>query len=60
MLDLAKQYAVKNSVTYITDNPKKYDEFLKAINNEQKYGCDDSVELIEDWQKYRRITKRYA
>lgn len=51
MLDLAKQYAVKNSVTYITDNPEKYDEFLKAINNEQKYGGDDSVELIEDWTK---------
>ena len=57
MLDLAKQYAVKNSVTYITDNPEKYDEFLKAINNEQKYGCDDSVELIEDWKNIGELLK---
>lgn len=57
MLDLAKQYAVKNSVTYITDNSEKYDEFLKAINNEQKYGCDDSVELIEDWKNIGELLK---
>lgn len=57
MLDLAKQYAVKNSVTYITDNPEKYDEFLKAINNEQKYGGDDSVELIEDWKNIGELLK---
>ena len=57
MLDLAKQYAVKNRVTYITDNPEKYDEFLKAINNEQKYGGDDSVELIEDWKNIGELLK---
>lgn len=57
MLDLAKQYAVKNSVTYITDNKEKYDEFLKAINNKENYGEDDSVELIEDWNSIGEIVK---
>lgn len=57
MLDLAKQYAVKNSVTYITDNKEKYNEFLKAINNKENYGEDDSVELIEDWNSIGEIVK---
>lgn len=51
MLDLAKQYAVKNTVTYFTDNKEKYDEFLKVINNGEKFGGDDEVEFIEDWTK---------
>ena len=57
MLDLAKQYAVKNTVTYFTDNKEKYDEFLKVINNGEKFGGDDSVELIEDWKNIGELLK---
>ena len=57
MLDLAKQYAVKNSVIYITDNKDKYDEFLKAINDEKKYGGDDEVIFIEDWNTIGGLIK---
>lgn len=57
MLDLAKQYAVKNSVTYITDNKEKYDEFLKIINNGEKFGGDDSVEFVEDWKNIGEVLK---
>lgn len=57
MLDLAKQYAVKNSVTYITDNKEKYDEFLKAINNKENYGEDDFVEFVEDWKNIGEVLK---
>lgn len=57
MLSLAKHYAHKNSVTYITDNKDKYDEFLKAINNEEKYGGDDGVIFIEDWNAVSDLIK---
>ena len=57
MLDLAKHYAHKNTVTYITDNKDKYDEFLKAINNEEKYGGDDEVIFIEDWNTIGDLIK---
>ena len=57
MLDLAKQYAVKNTVTYFTDNKEKYDEFLKVINNGEKFGGDDSVEFVEDWKNIGELLK---
>ena len=57
MLDLAKQYAVKNTVTYFTDNKEKYDEFLKVINNGEKFGGDDSVEFVDDWTKLGEVLK---
>lgn len=57
MLDLAKQYAVKNTVTYFTDNKEKYDEFLKVINNGEKFGGDDEVEFVDDWTKLGEVLK---
>ena len=57
MLSLAKQYAHKNSVTYITDSKDRYDNFLKAINDEEKYGGDDEAIFIEDWSTVGDLIK---
>ena len=54
MFSLAKHYAHKNSVTYITDNKDKYDEFLKAINDEENYG---GAIFIEDWNTVGDLIK---
>ena len=45
----AELYALNNSVTYLTDNKKKYDAFLEKVNDE-KFGSDDSAILFDDWK----------
>lgn len=51
---IAELYALNNSVTYITDNKIKYDEFLTAVNDE-KFGSDDSAILFNDWKNIDKL-----
>ena len=50
----AELYALNNTVTYVTDNKEKYDQFLEKVNNE-KYGSDNTAILFNDWKNIDKL-----